>query len=214
MELTRRYQRKIAKHAKKRTDISDHLISLFKQTIASNPKLIVEIGIRSGESSFVFNRAAIVCDSFLVGVDIDDCSSVYKKMKKRGKRKFIKGDDIEIGKSFQQTMKSLKYPTTIDVLFIDTSHLYDHTVKEINTWFPLLSKKCTVIFHDTNLKPTFKRKDGTLGRGWDNERGVIRALEEFLNTKFNEDTAFHIKIGEWQIIHIPYCNGLTILKRL
>ena len=30
-------------------------------------------------------------------------------------------------------------PSTVDMLFIDTSHLYSETVRELNAWGPLMS---------------------------------------------------------------------------
>src|SRR5581483_12486208 len=78
----------------------------------------------------------------------------------------------------------------IDVLFIDTSHLYEHTKQEIAAWFPLLAPEARVFFHDTNLKGVFFRRDGSMGLGWDNQRGVIRAIEEHLGTRLPEKRDF------------------------
>ncbi len=40
------------------TDISDHLLTLFAEAISVHPRLIVELGVRGGESTFAFERAA------------------------------------------------------------------------------------------------------------------------------------------------------------
>ena len=82
--------------------------------------------------------------------------------------------------------RSIRQP--VDVLFIDTSHLYEHTVKEIEAWFPLLAPNALVMFHDTNLRPNYTRQNGTCGVGWDNDRGVIRAIEEYLGETLDETT--------------------------
>ena len=55
-------------------------------------------------------------------------------------------DDCEFDPIFKNVIKE-----PVDVLFIDTSHLYEHTVRELAAWFPLLANKALVIFHDTNL---------------------------------------------------------------
>ena len=47
-----------------------------------------------------------------------------------------------------------------------------------------------MILHDTNMKRIYRRADRSLGLGWDNDRGVIRALEETLGAKFNEEQDF------------------------
>jgi hypothetical protein len=75
-----------------------------------------------------------------------------------------------------------------------------------------------VIFHDTNLKNRYFRRNKTIGIGWDNQRGVIRAIEEYFNISVNENQNFiinNIKKNEddWKIEHDPICNGLIICKR-
>ena len=61
-----------------------------------------------------------------------------------------------------------------------------HTVRELAAWAPLLSATAAIVLHDTNLPHscTYARKDGSTGEGWDNERGVIRAVQEFVNVSF------------------------------
>jgi cephalosporin hydroxylase len=196
--------------AKKLTDINEHLETIYNLTVKEKPKFIVELGVRGGESTFVFEKAAKRFDAYLLSVDIEDIDFYcgYSKWI------FFKGDDIQLGKSFLSFVKEKKLPEKIDVLFIDTSHRYDHTVLEIETWFPYLSDNGLVIFHDTNISTIFKRKDGTIGGGWNNNRGVIRAIEEYFKTEFNEKEDFRININGFQVIHYSYCNGLTVLKKI
>ena len=101
----------------------------------------------------------------------------------------------------------------VEVLFIDTSHLYEHTLAEIDAWFPHLAERAVVFFHDTNLRRFFRRRDHTIGRGWNNSRGVIRALETRFGAGFDERRPFRGELESWQVIHDPVCNGLTILTR-
>lgn len=191
------------------TDINEHLETIFNETVKLQPKLIVELGVRGGESTFVFERAASMSNSNLLSVDIEDIDfkSDYAKWQ------FYKGDDIELGKNFVKFAKENGLPEKIDVLFIDTSHEYKHTVDEINVWFPHLSENSIVMFHDTNISPIFKRKDGTIGGGWNNKRGVIKAIEEHLETTFNEKQPFEKTVKKFTISHNPYCNGMTILRK-
>src|SRR5437588_507863 len=101
----------------------------------------------------------------------------------------------------------------VDVLFVDTSHVYDHTRAEIDAWFPHLSPRAVALFHDTNMKKLFRRRDGTLGLGWNNHRGVVRALEDVLGIRIDERRAFTGAARAWHVTHDPICNGLTILRR-
>ncbi len=194
---------------KKKTDISDHLETLFMECLNVDAKLIVELGVGDGESTFVLERVTNLWGAKLVSVDIEDC----KKVSKFKDRIFIKKDDIAFAAEFPQWCRERNIIPVIDLLFIDTSHLYDHTVAEIKAWFPYLAPRTKVFFHDTNMSPVFVRKDGSTGKGWDNQRGVIRAIEEHLNTKFDESRNFTMMIDGWFIKHFTICNGLMIMER-
>lgn len=195
---------KIQTEMKIDTDISSHLDTLFIKTIEMSPQKIVELGIRGGESSRIFGYAAKETGAKLIGVDIVPCTYPNGS--------FVQSDDVAYAAVYKNT-----YGSDIDVLFIDTSHYYEHTVQEINAWFPLLSKSALVIFHDTNMMDKFTRKNGTTGSGWNNERGVIRAIEEYFGTSFNETETFTTTITHegrrWGISHDKFCSGLTLCRR-
>jgi hypothetical protein len=70
-----------------------------------------------------------------------------------------------------------------------------------------------VFFHDTNVRRVYSRRDGSLGVGYDNQRGVIAALETSLGATFNEKRDFVSVANGWLIRHYAPCSGLTILKR-
>lgn len=201
---------KIVDHAVERSDINEHLTTIFNEGMASKPKLIVELGVRSGESTFVLEKVAKLCDATLISDDLDPSinTSEWEKWF------FVQQDDITFAKEFPNFCTSNNISGKIDLLFIDTSHLYDHTVQEIDSWFPLLSENFKVIFHDTNLRDVFYRNDGSMGLAWDNERGVIRAIEEYYNTSFNERKDFTTTIDGVQITHYANCCGLTVLEKV
>lgn len=200
----------IVERARKRSDINDHLATLFVETLAARPKLIVELGVRGGESTFAFERAAALTGATLVSVDIEDCAeaSNYPGWM------FVKSDDVAFAARFPDWCRERGLPPEVDVLFIDSSHLYDHTVREIDSWFPKLSPRAKVFFHDTNLRELYRRKDGSWAIGWDNGRGVIAAIEAFLGARFDETAEFVDFRKGWMIRHAPWCAGLTILDRI
>lgn len=188
----------ILKRSLNRTDISDHLITLYCESLMVRPRLIVELGVRGGESTFVFERIARICHSSLISVDIDECSNVCNL----NDWSFVRKDDIEFAGEFRDWSINKGICPQIDILFIDTSHLYEHTLQEIKLYFPFLSPKGKVFFHDTNLT------------GWDNSRGVIRAIEDYLGCHLNEKRYFIVFKKPFQIIHYPFCHGLTILEKV
>jgi cephalosporin hydroxylase len=200
----------VRQRAARPTDICDHLEALFLLCLDRELQLIVELGVGDGESSFVFERAAKLWDAVLVSVDIEDRSNVSTY----GKRRFMHGDDVAFGDTFPSWCSRQGISPEIDLLFIDTSHLYEHTVQEIRAWFPHLGPSARVIFHDTNMKETFLRRDGSIGTGWDNARGVVRAVEEYLGQSFPEEEDFTRIIPDWIVRHRASCNGLTVLDRL
>jgi cephalosporin hydroxylase len=191
-------------------DIDEHLELMFTEALLLRPQLIVELGVRGGVSTFVFERVARRCKSSIVSVDIDDCSdiSTYERWH------FVQADDVQFAAKFPDFCRQGGIGPSIDLLFIDTSHYYEPTVQEIRAWFPLLSTRAKVILHDTNLRVIGPREDGTIQLSWDNERGVIRALEEYLGIRVDESGTFQEVASGWLIRHWPNCNGLTILDRM
>ncbi|NOY22010.1 MAG: class I SAM-dependent methyltransferase [Acidobacteria bacterium] len=199
----------IRQFARKRTDISDHLATLYKEALAVQPKVIVELGVRTGASTFALSRAAEKTDAWLISLDMEPTvfHSDYEKWR------FILADDIEFAKFFPEFADKTGFDPPIDFLFIDTSHTYDHTRTEIEAWLPYLGPAGTMIFHDTNMKTIFRRKDGSLGGGWNNKRGVIRAVQEFLQADWDESHEYQGMHNGFSVHHIPTCSGLTILRQ-
>ncbi len=192
-----------------RTDISDQLVTLFVESLSIRPKLIVELGVRGGESTFVLERVARLCSSKLISVDIEDChdASSYEDWV------FVQKDDIEFANEFESWCKKHGIEPRIDILFIDTSHVFEQTLQEIKSWFPFMSSRSKVFLHDTNLKNVCLNKDGIMLVGWNNRRGVIRALERYFNKSFNEKEDFVDFRDGWLIKHYCHSFGFTILEK-
>ena len=200
----------VVERARTRTDISDHLVTIFCEAMAARPRLIVELGVRGGESTFVMQRVAAFHGARLVSVDIVDCSRVAE----HENAVFVQADDVAFAERFAPWCRQAGIEPRVDVLFIDTSHEYEHTVREIEGWFPHLSADATVLFHDTHLVEDVPRRDGSRWRGGDNERGVIRAIEERFRTTYDETVPFDDFRDGWLIRHDPVCGGLTVLRRV
>ena len=114
----------------------------------------------------------------------------------------------------------IKNLAPIDLLTIDLDELYDTTTKVWDQWRPQLSQRATALFRCTNLKKQLVYPEGySTGLGWDNERGVIRVLEDFFNERFDETKEFVQRSvlsndGDvWDIFHCPWGAGLTALNR-
>lgn len=204
-----RYE-EIRKLSGNNTDISDHLSFIFEESLRNNPSTIVELGVRGGVSSRIFRKASEICGSDLISVDLQNCSDAldYEGWY------FVQKDDLEFAREFKEWSRENGVKGDVDVLFIDTSHEYEHTKEEIERWFPHLASDGIVFFHDTNLSGFYFREDGSVGKAWDNDRGVIRAIEEMIGCSLNEKRRFSTIKSGFLIRHEPYCNGMTMLKKL
>ena len=200
----------IKQRSLKRTAINEHLETLFLETLSMKPRLIVELGVARGESARGFAQVARLSGAKLVSVDLTDCSRALDWQEWN----FIQQDDIEFAREFPGWCRERQIEPVIDVLFIDTSHYFEHTLEEIRSYFPFLADHAKVFFHDTNLETYIFRKDGSMDLGWDNSRGVIRALEVYFGRKFNEKEEFTDFVTPYVIKHYPYCSGLTVLEKL
>jgi len=110
-------------------------------------KTILELGVHKGISTMIFLIACHQTNGHLYSVDIFECASTREVVKTLRLEKFWTFtviDDIEYAKTW-------KMP--IDVLFIDTSHLYEQTLAELKLYSPFLTEKGTILLHDTIGSP-------------------------------------------------------------
>lgn len=201
--------REILLRARVPTDISHHLPTLFHEAVDPAPKLIVELGTRGGDSTFVFERVALRTGATLLSVDIDDCSGVstYPGWV------FVQEDDLAFARRFPAWCAQRGLPPHVDVLFVDTTHAYEQTRAELQAWMPYLAPGGRALFHDSNMGGLYRRGDGTLGLAGDMDRGVIRALHEYVGASFDERRRFQGRLGGFDVVHDPLCSGLTILRK-
>ena len=198
------------------SDISQHLPVIFKKTLfnlfLNDINLIVELGVCSGQSTKVFDYINRIKQSNLISIDIEECN--YENVHNG---RFIKCDDIEFADEFINYCNTNNLQSKIDVLFIDTSHYYEHTKQEIEKWFPFLNDDAFIIFHDTNMPGVYK-KDNSYYQTWDNQRGVIKAIQEYFDLYFFEERPFHAynlykDNSFWNIEHYPESNGITYITK-
>lgn len=202
--------RAVQRRARTPTDISDHLERLFVEALEADPDTIVELGVRGGESTFAFERAARLTDASLVSVDVEP--TTYDADYDRWQ--FVEADDVEFGERFPEWCTDAGVDPAVDVLFVDTSHRYEHTVAEMDAWFPNLSSEAVVIFHDTNMQRVFRRADGTVGLSPLSGRGVVAAIEDRFDCSFDETKPFVTVQDGFVVEQYPYCSGLAVLRKL
>ncbi|WP_123538214.1 class I SAM-dependent methyltransferase [Halosimplex salinum] len=200
----------VQRRARKTTDISDHLDRLFVEALQASPDTIVELGVRDGESTFVFERVARLADADVVSVDVDE--TTYTTDYDRWQ--FVQSDDVAFAADFEEWSADHGVDPAIDVLFVDTSHRYDHTVAEIEAWFPHLAEDGVVLFHDTNQRHLYRREDGTVGLSPLDDRGVIGAIETHFGCALDETESFVTVADGFVLEQYPLCSGLAVLRKL
>ena len=123
-----------------RTDISEHLMTLYMLTKHFKLSTVLELGVRSGESTIALLSAAKDIAGTVTSIDIMDCPEATAKVDSLGLSKwwrFIKGDDLEV-----------EWNESIDHLFIDTAHTYEQTLKELQRFEPQVKNGGVVTLHD------------------------------------------------------------------
>jgi len=200
------------------SDISDHLSFLFSVCLAKRPNTILELGTRGGESTRVFQAYCRIYSKKGISVDLDPAPSWLNS-------EFwthFESDDLLIG---ERLHTKGEWPDSsklepLDLIFLDSSHEYEHTLNEIKLFWPLLKPGGVFLFHDTNLTDSMTRKiSGNPNVGWDNKAGVSRAIEDFFGTKINWQTL--VSVGQSGsdphafsgLSHFPWNNGMTIISK-
>lgn len=172
-------------------DIGEHLITLYNLALQSPTQNILELGVRGGVSTRVLGLACKVSGRKLYSVDCDLCANASAAMEGldlKAHWKFAQADDRDLEKvvlSFSQP-----FPEQFGMIFVDTSHEYEHTKKEIELYSPLVAKSGFLVFHDSYMLGSY-------------HPGVSDPINEFLDST-----------SQFEVLKIfMNCNGLTILRR-
>jgi predicted O-methyltransferase YrrM len=131
----------------RRSDIREYLPFLY-ETARSYPGVrVLELGTRQGNSTLAFLAAAEAAGGHVWSCDIADVTRDPQGMlpwKGTPRWTFIRGDDMH-------PAVRAALPGGYDVLFIDTSHEYGHTLAELRACMPRLVPGGVALLHDTDL---------------------------------------------------------------
>lgn len=117
------------------SDIVEHLPYFFE--LATDATTVIELGVRSGTSTVAW-LAGLEGHGHLWSVDIEPAPPITAN-----DWTFLQGDDCAIAD---------RLPDLVDVVFIDTSHHYQHTLCELATFVPKVRPGGVVLLHDTELE--------------------------------------------------------------
>lgn len=120
------------------SDIRDHLPRLYKEASTGDAQ-IIELGVRSGNSTAAFLAAVERFGGHVYSVDIDQPPAWGET----DLWTFHRGDDLLIAADL---------PDQVDIVFIDTSHHYSQTVAELETYRSKVKPGGVILLHDTELE--------------------------------------------------------------
>jgi cephalosporin hydroxylase len=118
------------------SDIVGHLQFLHDTVLERDAQVVVELGVRSGNSTAALLAAVERTGGHLWSVDIDAPMLPFDSEAWT----VIVGDDLAVAEQI---------PDEIDVLFIDTSHTFVQTLAELRLYGP---RARLMLLHDTELE--------------------------------------------------------------
>jgi predicted O-methyltransferase YrrM len=167
------------------SDIHEHLPFLYQSVCRFPGATVLELGTRSGNSTAAFLAAVEAVEGHLWSIDIDT-PHIPDWWREGDWWSFHQGNDtLDAAQQFA--------PPVVDVLFIDTSHYYEHTLEELRLYVPRVRKGGVVLMHDTEL-------ENPEGGGPAQNFPVARALDDFCAESGRE----------W--VNRPGCYGLGVME--
>lgn len=121
------------------SDIWEHLPQFVRMVNEVDAYHVIELGTRSGVSTIAW-LYALEGKGRLTSVDIDPKPAIGDWPHWT----FIQGDDCD--------PDVLSQLPDAEIVFVDTSHFYEHTVKELNIYRHLVKPGGLIVCHDTQLR--------------------------------------------------------------
>jgi len=123
------------------SDIAQHLPRLFDEASVGNAQ-IIELGVRSGNSTAAFLAAVEMFGGHVWSVDIKP-PKVPPQWWQSSLWSDVVGSDLDVVDML---------PDNVDIVFIDTSHHYRHTLDELRLYAPKVKPGGRILLHDTELE--------------------------------------------------------------
>lgn len=183
------------------SDIVEHLPTLVEQVKELNAKKVIEVGVRYGVSTIAWLYAlqpGIGTDGFLWAIDVSlpvpvregepNLLDSQDGLTVLPHWMFIMGDGH--GKPVLDAL-----PKKVDIVFVDTNHVYEQTLLELDLYYPRVRKGGRIILHDSAIEDTGNR--GDLPK---TPYPVLTAVKEFCEKNALEYT------------NVENCNGLAVIQ--
>jgi len=146
--------------------------------------VILEFGVRHGQSTEFFLNICEKNNGFLYSVDIDDTSKKFNSKK----WKFIHGrdDNFKLVESY--------IPKKIDLIYIDSFHDAEHVAKIFFHYYPFLKDNGCLIIDDISWLPYSKKNErDNFNSEINNHETFHKILDIYNNNTNNFDLTFNFK---------------------
>ena len=146
--------------------------------------VILEFGVRHGQSTEFFLNICEKNNGFLYSVDIDDTSKKFNSKK----WKFIHGrdDNFKLVESY--------IPKKIDLIYIDSFHDAEHVAKIFYHYYPFLKKDGILLIDDVSwLLYSKKNERDNFNSEINNHETFHKILDIYNNNTNNFDLTFNFK---------------------
>jgi predicted O-methyltransferase YrrM len=169
------------------SDIVDHLPRLHSEAARPNVT-VIELGVRSGNSTAAFLLAAEEHDGTVWSVDVNTPNVPWWT---HDRWTMVVGDDLDA--EIQADL-----PALADVVFIDTTHAYTQTLNELHAFWPRVKPGGVMLLHDTELDhPDASPPDDPMFP-------VRAAIDEWLQSA----------VGVAETEFVTGCYGLGVIRRV
>ena len=166
----------------------DYIIKLEETTLnylkSLTDPVILEFGVRYGQSTQLFLDICEKDNGFLYSVDIDDNSRKFNSKK----WKFIHGrdDNFKLVESY--------IPKKIDLIYIDSFHDAEHVAKIFYHYYPFLKNNGHLIIDDISwLLYSKKNERDNFNSEINNHETFNKILDIYNNNTKNFDLTFNFK---------------------
>lgn len=176
-------------------DSDRHVLTCFSMAMQIQAKKILELGVRTGNTTLPFLCAAKELGGMVHSVDLDDTT-------------FRCPDDLRVYWNFFQSDaiawldQRAREGSQYDLVYIDDWHAYDHVKRELELIESMVTPSSVILLHDlmySGTDPDYHSDLHTNDAQWKGG-GPYRAVAELDS-----------RVWEWSTI--PVNHGFTVLRK-
>lgn len=174
-------------------DLGPNTYTLYEKLKPVKNSTIVDLGVRHGFSSSIFLEDSEINNNKVYGVDLG-LFELTPLVKSHKNFTFIQNDSIIAGNEWKNG--------PVNFLFVDTIHIKEQVLGELESWMPHVPEGSIIAFHDTNW-----------GEGhYENFKGITwhgrpdDAIKEYFNIDLLNFENDYIKVENY-----PESYGMTFI---